>query len=126
MRIAVIGTGGVGGYFGARLSEAGEDVTFIARGAHLEAMKNKGLAIDSQIMKGESVDYLVNKKMGDLMHAEQQATTDTFRLNDFKFREIFIDLIDEESIGMLMTNSIIETIAACIYFDVDPFNQPAV
>ncbi|MBA4739493.1 MAG: 2-dehydropantoate 2-reductase [Burkholderiales bacterium] len=49
MRIAVIGTGGVGGYFGARLSEAGEDVTFIARGAHLEAMKNKGLAIHSPL-----------------------------------------------------------------------------
>ena len=43
-----------------------------------------------------------------------------------KFREIFIDEINEESIGSLMTNSIIETIAACIYFDVDPFNQPAV
>jgi len=88
--------------------------------------KNKGLTINSQIMKAESVDYLVNKKMGDLMHAEQNATIDTFKLNNFKFREILIDIIDEESIGTLMANSIIETIAACIYFDVDPFNQPAV
>ena len=88
--------------------------------------KNKGLLIDSQLMKDESIDYLVNKKMGDLMHAEQDATIDTFKLNGFKFREIFIGSIDEENIGMLMANSIIETIAACIYFDVDPFDQPAV
>ena len=88
--------------------------------------KNKGLNINSQIMKTESVDYLVDKKMGDLMHAEQDATIDTFRLNDYKFREILIDRIDEESIGILMANSMIETIAACIYFDVDPFDQPAV
>ena len=88
--------------------------------------KNKGLLIDSQLMKDESIDYLVNKKMGDLMHAEQDATIDTFKLNGFKFREIFIETIDEENIGMLMANSIIETIAACIYFDVDPFDQPAV
>ena len=88
--------------------------------------KNKGLLIDSQLMKNESIDYLVNKKMGDLMHAEQDATIDTFKLNGFKFREIFIETINEENIGMLMANSIIETIAACIYFDVDPFDQPAV
>ena len=88
--------------------------------------RNKGLKIDSQLMETESVDYLVNKKMGDLMHAEQDATIDTFKLNGFKFREISIEKIDEEAIGMLMANSIIETIAACIYFEVDPFDQPAV
>ena len=88
--------------------------------------RNKGLSIDSKLMESESVDYLINKKMGDLMHAEQDATIDTFKLNNFKFREILIETIDEENIGMLMANSIIETIAACIYFDVDPFDQPAV
>ena len=60
------------------------------------------------------------------MHAEQEATIDTFKLNKFKFREIIIDSINEESIGALMANSIIETIASCIYFNVDPFDQPAV
>ena len=49
MRIAVIGTGGVGGYFGARLSEAGEDVVFVARGAHLDAMKRQGLKVYSAL-----------------------------------------------------------------------------
>ena len=47
MRIAIFGSGGVGGYFGGRLAELGEDVIFIARGAHLEAMNRTGLRVDS-------------------------------------------------------------------------------
>ena len=47
MRIAVFGTGAVGGYFGGRLAAAGEDVTFIARGAHLAALQEQGLRITS-------------------------------------------------------------------------------
>jgi len=47
MKIAVFGTGGVGGYFGGRLAHAGEDVTFIARGEHLRAIKTNGLIVDS-------------------------------------------------------------------------------
>jgi 2-dehydropantoate 2-reductase len=47
MRITVFGTGGVGGYFGGRLAQAGEDVTFIARGDHLRAIVANGLAVDS-------------------------------------------------------------------------------
>ena len=45
MKIAVMATGGVGGVFGAKLAQAGEDVTFIARGPHLEAIRNNGLTI---------------------------------------------------------------------------------
>jgi 2-dehydropantoate 2-reductase len=47
MRIAVFGAGGVGGYFGGRLALAGEDVVFIARGAHLQAMRQEGLRVES-------------------------------------------------------------------------------
>jgi len=47
MRIAIYGSGGVGGYFGGRLAQAGQDVRFIARGEHLEAMRRNGLKIDS-------------------------------------------------------------------------------
>jgi 2-dehydropantoate 2-reductase len=47
MRFAVIGAGGVGGYFGARLAEAGEDVTFIARGPHGDAIAQQGLRVRS-------------------------------------------------------------------------------
>ena len=49
MKITVMGPGGVGGYFGARLAAAGNDVTFVARGAHLEAMRRNGLRLDSEI-----------------------------------------------------------------------------
>ncbi len=47
MKIAVMAAGGVGGYFGARLADAGNDVTFIARRRHLEAMREGGLRIES-------------------------------------------------------------------------------
>jgi 2-dehydropantoate 2-reductase len=47
MRIAVFGAGSVGGYFGGRLAQAGEDVVFIARGAHLQAMRRQGLRVES-------------------------------------------------------------------------------
>lgn len=46
MRIAVMGSGGLGGYFGARLAQGGADVHFIARGKHLEAMRASGLRIE--------------------------------------------------------------------------------
>ena len=45
MRIAILGSGAVGGYYGARLALAGHDVTFIARGAHLEAIRARGLEV---------------------------------------------------------------------------------
>jgi 2-dehydropantoate 2-reductase len=47
MRVAVMGTGAVGGYFGGRLAAAGENVSFIARGSHLEALRREGLRIKS-------------------------------------------------------------------------------
>ncbi len=49
MRIAILGSGGVGGYFGGRLAAAGTDVTFIARGAHLDALRTRGLRIQSPL-----------------------------------------------------------------------------
>lgn len=47
MRFAILGSGAVGGYYGAKLARAGQDVTFIARGAHLEAIRARGLEIRS-------------------------------------------------------------------------------
>jgi 2-dehydropantoate 2-reductase len=49
MKIAIFGSGGVGGYFGGKLAAAGEDVTFLARGAHLVAMQKEGLHIASPL-----------------------------------------------------------------------------
>ena len=53
MRIAIFGTGGIGGYYGGRLAQAGEEVTFIARGAHLQALHRRGLQVDG--VKGDFV-----------------------------------------------------------------------
>jgi 2-dehydropantoate 2-reductase len=47
VRIAVMGAGGIGGYFGARLAQAGHDVAFIARGRHLAALREHGLHVKS-------------------------------------------------------------------------------
>jgi 2-dehydropantoate 2-reductase len=49
MRIAIMGSGGVGGYVGGRLAAGGQDVTFIARGAHLAALRSQGLRIESAL-----------------------------------------------------------------------------
>ena len=61
MRIAVVGAGGVGGGFGAALAKAGADVTFIARGAHLAAMKSQGLKVQG----GRGETHLVPTKATD-------------------------------------------------------------
>jgi len=47
MKIAIIGTGGVGGYFGGKIAASGYDVTFVARGEHLKAIREKGLKVIS-------------------------------------------------------------------------------
>lgn len=47
MKVLVVGTGGVGGYFGGKLARAGNDVTFLARGEHYEAIKKRGLTVKS-------------------------------------------------------------------------------
>ncbi|MBL8061650.1 MAG: 2-dehydropantoate 2-reductase, partial [Anaerolineales bacterium] len=47
MKIVIFGSGGVGGYFGGRLAQAGQDVTFLARGAHLAAIRESGLHVES-------------------------------------------------------------------------------
>ena len=62
MKIIIIGAGGVGGFFGAKLAKAGFDVTFVARGEHLQAIKNKGLQIKS--IEG---DFTVHPKATDII-----------------------------------------------------------
>lgn len=49
MRISIIGAGGVGGYFGGKLAQGGNDVTFIARGEHMRAIQEKGLIVKSHL-----------------------------------------------------------------------------
>src|SRR5688572_10092358 len=55
MKVAIFGTGGVGGYFGGKLAQAGQDVTFIARGKHLTTIQQNGLKVDS--INGDFIIY---------------------------------------------------------------------
>ncbi|GAA3431360.1 ketopantoate reductase family protein [Kutzneria kofuensis] len=82
MRIAVMGTGGVGGYFGARLAAGGHDVAFIARGAQLEALRAKGLRVESPL--------------GDLHLAEIVATDDPAELEPVDLVLFGVKLWDTE------------------------------
>jgi 2-dehydropantoate 2-reductase len=85
MRIAVVGAGGVGGAFGAALAHAGGDVTFIARGAHLKAMQEKGLRILSP--------------RGDTLLQPAQATDDPAKVGVVDLVMFCVKLWDVESAG---------------------------
>jgi 2-dehydropantoate 2-reductase len=68
----MLGSGGVGGYFGAKLARAGEDVTFLARGAHLDAIRAEGLRVRSRIdgewtVKAAAVDDLAGRPPADVV-----------------------------------------------------------
>jgi len=85
MKIAVIGAGGVGGAFGAALAHAGADVTFVARGAHLQAMREHGLRIESP--------------RGNTHLIPTQATDDPATIGPVDFVMFCVKLWDVESAG---------------------------
>lgn len=85
MRIAVIGAGGVGGAFGAALAHAGADVTFVARGAHLQAMRETGLRIESP--------------RGNTHLVPTQATADPASIGPVDYVMFCVKLWDVESAG---------------------------
>jgi 2-dehydropantoate 2-reductase len=85
MRIAVIGAGGVGGAFGAALAQAGADVTFVARGAHLQAMRDNGLRIESP--------------RGNITLTPTQATDDPTAIGPVDFVLFCVKLWDVETAG---------------------------
>lgn len=74
----------------------------------------------------ESLDYLTGRTMGDLMAAEQRATIDTLIRNGCPTRVIRFDTLNEEVMGGLMMQFILETIAAAQMLGIDAFDQPAV
>ncbi len=88
--------------------------------------RNLGLKMNNQFLKNTNAKYLVGKKMGDLMHAEQQATLNTFISSKLPIREIFCNNINEYTIGQLLAFNILEVISICTLIKVNPFNQPAV
>ncbi len=84
MKIAMMGSGGVGGFFGGRLAKAGCDVHFIARGAHLAAMREHGLTIE-------------NQPQGDIHVPKVNATDDPASLGTVELVILSVKLWDTEA-----------------------------
>jgi len=84
MKIAMMGSGGVGGFFGGRLAHAGYDVSFIARGAHLAAMRERGLVIE-------------NAPQGDIHIPKVRATDDPAALGTVDLVIVSVKLWDTEA-----------------------------
>ena len=83
MRIAILGSGGVGGYFGGRLAATGTDVTFVARGAHLDALRARGLHVHSPL--------------GDVQLPHVSATDDPSTIGPVDVVFLTVKLYDTES-----------------------------
>lgn len=84
MKIAVMGSGGVGGFYGGRLAHIGCDVTFVARGAHLEALRSNGLTIE-------------NASQGDIHVPRVKATDDPAWIGPVDLVLIAVKLWDTEA-----------------------------
>lgn len=89
MKIAVMGSGGVGGFYGGRLAHAGCDVQFIARGTHLAAMRRDGLTIE-------------NEAQGDIHVAKVAATDDPASIGTADLVLVAVKLWDLEATAKLM------------------------
>src|SRR5258708_18196916 len=85
MRIAVIGTGGIGAPYGASLAKAGADVTFVARGAHLAAMQKDGLRLEGD--------------RGEILVRPAQATDNLASIGPVDYVLFCVKLWDVESAG---------------------------
>ena len=85
MRIAVVGAGGVGGSFGARLADAGAEVSFVVRGAQLRAMREGGLRVESE--------------KGELLVRPARATDDPASIGPVDFVLFCVKLWDVETAG---------------------------
>jgi 2-dehydropantoate 2-reductase len=105
MKIAIIGTGGVGGYFGGRIAQSGHDVIFVARGGHLRAIREKGLTVKS--ITGDFVVHRVNvtdeiKKVG-------RADLILLGVKAWQVKEVALqlkDMVDDDTTVMPLQNGV--------------------
>ena len=105
MKIAVMGSGGIGGYFGGLLAKAGEEVTFIARGAHLEAIQKNGLQVKSVA--------------GDF-HVRPKATRDPAAIGPVDLVLFCVKAYDTETAGAQVRPTIgPQTVVLCLLNGVD-------
>jgi len=88
--------------------------------------KNKGGLIPKDLINDPDLDFIANKRMGDLMAAEQSATAATLIKNNCPTRIIEIVSLDEKTLGSLLMHFMLETIVAADLLGLNAFNQPAV
>jgi 2-dehydropantoate 2-reductase len=112
MKFAILGSGAVGGYFGARLARQGQDVTFVARGAHLEAIRTGGLDVRSA-------------KLGDF-HVRAPAESDTARIGQVDVVIVAVKAYDNQTaLPMLRPLVGADTIVLTLQNGVDNINAIA-
>ena len=87
--------------------------------------KTKSIKIKSSLFR-KSVRYLNNKKYNDVLLSQKNAFIKVLKLNKIPYREIFIDKVDENTLGKLFLQFIFETIFIGKIMKINPFNQPAV
>ncbi|MGQ1910616.1 ketopantoate reductase family protein [Marinifilum sp. RC60d5] len=116
MKIGIIGTGGVGGYFGARLAAAGNEVHFLARGAHLKAIQEKGLQVKS-IKK----DVLIQPALAsDLISDLSQCDLVIFACKAWQIREIAPQLaqsLQKKALLLPLQNGVLAADELSEFFD---------
>ncbi len=116
MKIGIIGTGGVGGYFGARLASSGNDVTFIARGEHLKAIKKNGLIVKS--IKGDlTIDSAkASDKLEDLADCELIILgTKAYHVKDIA--KGLSTVLNKKALILPLQNGVLATEELTEYFD---------
>lgn len=112
MRFAILGSGAVGGYFGAKLAKAGQDVTFVARGAHLEAIRHKGLEVRSP-------------SLGDFV-VRAPAESDTARIGPVDVAIVSVKAYDNATALPMLTPLVgPETVVLTLQNGVDSVNEVA-
>ena len=106
MKIAIIGSGGVGGFFGAKLAKAGNEVTFLARGAHLNAINKDGL-----IVKSVDGDFKVDQvKATDKISKIQKSDLVVLGVKAWQVKEIAKELhhiIKESTVVLPLQNGVL-------------------
>ena len=90
------------------------------------AKQSNGAVVPEDLVGDERLAYLAGRSMGELLDAEQRATAATLIENGRPTRTIWIDHLDDATIGALMMHFMIETIIAAQLLGVDAFDQPAV
>lgn len=112
MKVAILGSGAVGGYFGAKLARTGQDVTFIARGAHLEAIRSQGLTVKSATL-------------GDF-HVRAAAESDTAKVGPVDLAIVSVKAYDNATALPMLTPMIgPDTVILTLQNGVDSVNEVA-